>query len=236
MTMPRHAPLDPVSHRDLRIITTRGMAFGDGAMLAPTFPAEFRSLQAHYPIVFQKDAEGRFVPVALLGLREGENLFLQGTHWDAPCLPMSIERQPFLIGRDAGGLSVHIDLDSPRVSTTAGEALFEPHGGTTAFLERMTSLLGTLHEGMATVPRFIDALLQHDLLESFVLDVAEPDGGTHRLAGFYTIHEERLAALGPGAIAQLHQDGHLANVYMVLASLSQFRSLIARNQRTLRNA
>lgn len=234
--MPRHVPLDSAAHRDLRIITTRGMAFGDGAMLALTFPAEFRQVQAHYPIVFQKDAEGRFLPVALMGLREGENLFLQGSHWDAHYVPMSIERQPFLIGRDAGGLSVHIDLDSPRVSTTAGEALFGAHGATTAFLERMTSLLGTLHEGMAEVPAFVDALLRHELLESFVLDVAEPDGGTHRLAGFYTIHEERLAQLAPEALVQLHRDGHLAAVYMAVASLSQFRGLIARNQRTLRHA
>lgn len=234
--MPRHVPLDASTHHDLRIITTRGLAFGDGAMLAVTFPAEFRSVQAHYPIVFQKDAEGRFFPVALLGLREGENLFLQGTHWDAPYVPMSLERQPFLIGRDAGGLSVHIDLDSPRVSTTAGEPLFEAHGGTTAFLERMTSLLGTLHAGMDAVPAFVDALLRHDLLESFVLDVAAPEGGTHRLAGFYTVHEERLASLAPEALVELHAAGHLAPIYMAVASLSQFRALIARTQRTLRHA
>ena len=234
--MTRHVPLDASSHHDLRIITTRGMAFGDGAMLALTFPAEFRNLQAHYPIVFQKAPDGSFLPVALLGLREGENLFLQGSHWDAHYIPLSIERQPFLIGRDAGGLSVHIDLDSPRVSTTAGEPLFERHGGTTAFLERITGMLGALHEGMATVPVFVDALLRHDLLESFVLDVAEPDGGSHRLAGFYTIHEDRLAALDAEALGALHREGHLAAIYMAVASLSQFRGLIARNQRTLRNA
>jgi SapC len=234
--MSRHVPIDATLHRDLRVITARGLAYGDATMSALAFPAEFRSLQAHYPIVFQKNAAGEFLPVALLGFREGENLFLQGSHWDADYLPLAVERQPFLIGRDGGTLSVHIDLDSPRVSTTAGEPLFAGHGGTTPFLERMSALLGTLHEGMATVPAFVEALLQHDLLESFVLDIGEGETGAHRLAGFYTIHEERLASLAPEALVALHRDGHLLPIHMAIASLSQFRALIARSQRTIRYA
>lgn len=234
--MAKHVPLDPVQHRDLRIINRRGLAFGDGAMLAPTFPAEFRNLQAHYPIVFQKAADGSFMPVALFGLKDGENLFLQGSHWDAHYVPMSIERQPFLIGRSASGLDVHIDLDSPRVSTSAGERLFTEHGATTPFLERISGLLGTLHQGMASVGPFVQGLLAHDLLESFVLDVADAEGGSGRLAGYYTINEERLAALDAVALAGLHQAGHLAAVYMAVASLGQFRALIERAQRTVRHA
>ncbi len=234
--MAQHVPLDPRQHRDLRVITRRGQAFGDGAMLAPTFPAEFRNLQAHYPIVFQKAADGSFMPVALLGLREGENLFLQGSHWDAHYVPLSIERQPFLIGRSATGLDVHIDLDSPRVSTSAGERLFTEHGATTPFLERISGLLGALHQGMASVAPFVQALLAHDLLESFVLDVADGDGGSGRLAGYHTINEERLAALDAAALDGLHRAGHLAAAYMAVASLSQFRGLIERSQRTIRHA
>jgi hypothetical protein len=234
--MARHAALDPTLHRDLRVITTRGLAFGDGAMSALTFPAEFRSLQAHYPIVFQKDAQGGFQPVALLGLREGENLFLQGSHWDASVLPMSIERQPFLIGRGGDGLSVHIDLDSPRVSTSAGEPLFNEFGATTPFLERISELLGQIHAGMSALPAFIEALLAHELLEPFVLDVGAAEGEGGRLVGYYTIHEERLAALEDAALAALHRGGHLAPIYMAIASLSQFRALIERSQRTIRHA
>jgi hypothetical protein len=234
--MSRHVPLDASQHRDLRVITAHGVAYGDGLMSAVTFPAEFRSLQAHYPIVFTKTALGEFLPIALMGLRDGENLFLQGSYWDAHYVPMAIARQPFLIGRDGDALSVHIDLDHPRVSTTVGESLFTPLGGTTPFLERVSELLGTLHEGLASVPAFVEALLRHELLESFVLDVAEADGGTHRLSGFYTIHEERLAQLPPEALAALHRDGHLFAIHMAIASLSQFRALIARSQRTLRHA
>lgn len=233
--MAQHVPLNPATHRDLRIITTRGAAYGDAMMSALTFPAEFRSVQAHYPIVFHKLADGRFQPVALLGLAEGENLFLQGAHWDAHYVPMSVERQPFLIGRGEQGAAMHIDLDSPRVSRTAGEPLFNEHGGTTPFLERMNTLLGQLHDGMASVAPFVDALVANGLLESFVLDVAKADGGQARLAGFYTINEDVLAGLDRDALHALHRAGHLAPIYLAVASLSQFRGLVERAQRTIRH-
>jgi len=234
--MANHVPLDPALHRDLRIITKRGAAYGDGMMSALTFPAEFRSLQAHYPIVFQKAADGSFSPVALFGLGDGENLFLQGSHWDAHYVPLSIERHPFLIGRSGSGFEVHIDLDSPRVSNSVGERLFTEHGATTPFLERMSGVLGALHQGMSSVQSFVDALLSRDLLESFVLDVGGAEGTQSRLAGYYTINEERLAALDADTLAPLHQAGHLAAIYMAVASLSQFRDLIERSQRTIRHA
>jgi hypothetical protein len=234
--MAQHVPLNPIAHRDLRVITTRGAAFGDGMQSALSFPAEFRSVQAYYPIVFQKSADGAFQPIALFGLAEGENLFLQGTHWDAHYLPLAVERQPFLIGRGADGPSMHIDLDNPRVSRSAGEPLFTEHGGTTPFLERMNTLLGQLHEGLSATPAFVEALLRHRLLESFVLDIARPDGGQARLAGYYTINEDALAALDAAALESLQRAGHLLPIHMAIASLAQFRGLIERGQRTVRHA
>src|SRR6185503_19751918 len=95
---------------------------------------------------------------------------------------------------------VHIDLASPRVSRTEGEALFREYGGSSDFLERMSSVLLTIHQGLEAMPAFIDALLQHDLLESFVLDVELNDRSQHRLTGFYTINEERLGTLDAGGL------------------------------------
>ncbi len=230
--MPRHAQLNNIDHRDLRIATGRGATFGDDIMSALTFPAEFRDVQSCYPIVFQKSTDGSFQPVALFGFRQGQNLVLRGDGWEAHYVPLSVERQPFLIGLSADGEPMmHIDLDHPRVGREQGEALFRTHGGTTEYLERMSSTLLALHEGLRAIPAFVDALLRHDLLESFVLDVEMDDGTQHRLAGFYTVHEERLAGLGAEAVASLHREGHLQAIYFAIASLSNFRELIERAQR-----
>lgn len=233
--MTRSVLLNNVTHRDLRVVTTRGAAWGDDVMSAVVFPAEFRNLQAHYPLVFQKTADATgFQPVAMLGFEPGQNLFLGPEGWDAAYVPMAIERQPFMIGRDGDELLVHVDMDSPRIGHdggSEGEPVFLPQGGTTDYLERVNSLLLAIHEGVQATPAFVSALLDHRLLEPFVLDAEGPDGSRHQLAGMYTINEERLARLPGDALQALHGAGHLLPIYMAVASIGRFRDLIDRHAR-----
>lgn len=234
-SMSNNVLLNNVDHRHLRVDPRHGAAFGDDVMYAPTFPDEFRNVQAHYPIVFHRDASGGYHPLALFGLQEGANLFLvtgdDGERWDATHVPLSMQRQPFLIGMSGEERLVHVDLDHPRVRAGTGEALFQDPGIATEFLERARSVLLALHDGIVATPPFIEALLRHGLLESFVLDIQLDDGSLNRLAGFHTIDEARLQALDGAALERLARDGHLLPIYMVLASLSRFRDLIERTNR-----
>lgn len=231
--MPRHVALNNIEHRDLRVDTSHGEALGDAVMYALTFPAEFRNVQAHYPIVFAKTAEGAFQPFALFGFHEGQNLFLDGDRWDATYVPLTVQRHPFLIGAAGGELNVHIDLDNPRVGTGRGEPLFLDHGGTTEYLERASSILQAIHHGLQAIPPFVAALLQHGLVEPFVLDITLDDGSENRLSGFYTVNEDALSRLDGSAFATLGEAGHLEPIYMVLASTAHFRHLIERVNRRL---
>jgi hypothetical protein len=232
--MPNPVLLNNIDHKDLRVITRRGAAYGDQLMAVPTFPSEFRDVQACYPIVFHKTTDGLgFEPLALFGFHDGENLFLKDERWDAPYIPMMVERQPFLIGINGTELMLNVDLDHPRVNRSEGEEVFKPHGGTTDYLDRANSLLFAIHEGMQGLPGFLQALLDNELLESFTLDVQLDDGSQNRLIGFYTINEDRLQTLGGDAIVKLHQAGHLQAIYLILASLSNFRMLIDRKNASL---
>lgn len=241
--MANHALLNNAEHQHLRVRTERGAGYGDAVMSALTYPGEFRDLQGHYPIVFAKNADGTgFDAIALFGFEHGENLFLRenGQGWDAPYIPFSVERQPFLIGRgqDPEQLMIHVDMDSPRLSTDAneGESLFLSYGGTTEYMERISRTLRTLHDGLETAKTFSEALVHLDLLESFVFDIELDDGSQNRLAGFYIIQEERLAALSAEQLGRLHAAGYLQAIYMAVASLSQFRALIDRKNRQRRAA
>ena len=147
-------------------------------------------------------------------------------------MPLALQHKPFLIGRSNGEMVMHVDLDSPRVSRTDGEPVFLEHGGTTEFLERMSSILGTIHEGVETAPKFSAALMEHELLESFVFDVELEDGSESRLSGFYTINEERLANLSGNALDQLHKAGYLESIFMAIASLSNLSALGRRKNRS----
>jgi len=240
--MANHALLNNVDHKDLKIITSRSADYGDNVMSAMTFADEFRSVQAHYPIFFLKQSDtGKFQAVAVFGFEEGENLFLDANGWDASYVPLTIERQPFLIGFQAatGGGSgeqqtvIHVDMDSPRISKSDGEAVFLEHGGLTPFIERINSVLHTIHEGVQRDSAFVAALLEFDLLESFTLDVELNDGAKYRMAGFYTINEEKLGELDGEALAKLNREGHLQPIYMAIASLSNIRDLIDRRNARL---
>ncbi|KGR55472.1 SapC family protein [Xanthomonas vasicola] len=223
--------LNNLDHRDLRVITAHGAAYGDDVMSAATFPQEFRQLQAQYPIVFHRSGERSFRPLVLLGLRLGENLFLHGARWDAPYIPLSIQRQPFLIGEQPDGPMVHVDLDSPRVSSTEGELLFREHGGTTKFLDHISQVLRTLHDGLVASTAFVERALRYDLLEPFVFEATLNNGLECRLAGLYVVHEERLRALDDAALLDLHRHGDLEPLYMAMASIAQFRHLLERMNR-----
>ncbi|KFI05098.1 SapC family protein [Massilia sp. BSC265] len=221
--------LNNVDHKDLRVNTRQGRGLTDSLAYVQTFAAEFRLLQAHYPIIFRKQSEVHpFEPIALFGFETDENLFLEEDRWDAPTLPLLVERLPFMIGRDGDELVIHIDVDSPRIGTTEGEPIFLPHGGMSPYLEHVNSMLLTIHEGMGSNVAFVEALVEHELIEGFALDITLDDGSQNRLAGFYTINEERLAALDGAAIETLHKAGWLAAIYFQIASLSNFRALIDR--------
>ena len=236
--------LNNVDHQGVRVITERSARLGDDVNYAMTFPMEFRQAQSCYPIFLRKDNEtGKFFPIVLFGFEQQENLFLQDENWDAPYIPIMIRRHPFLIGfqqsQDQGGEKqsvVSIDMNSPRVSESEGEALFLEHGGSSEFLVSMTKLLETIQFGHELNTEFIDALVEFDLVESVSMAVTLDDQSKHQLLGYYTINEEKLLKLDGDALAKLHSGRHLESIYMILASLSCFRDLIEKKNQQLESA
>jgi hypothetical protein len=240
--MNRHVLLDNVTHKDLRVIRDYAKVPGYDVNVARVFPSEFIQLQTEYPLFFIRNREeGGFEPVALLGFGDRENLFLDDNGWDAGYVPLSIERQPFLVGfqeQVVDGVPteapvVHIDLDHPAVSDTEGERVFLPHGGESPLLERISSILMTIHQGHAAAKSLSGMLVGLELIESLTLGVELKDGSKESLKGLYTINEDKLQALNASALEALHSKGHLRDVYMMLASLPNVSRLIDRKNRRL---
>lgn len=240
--MTNHALLDNVTHKDLKILPGYRKGQGFDTSTVRVFPVEFSELQVEYPIVLVRNkASGHFEPVALLGLSSNENLFLDENGWDARYIPLAIERQPFLIGFQEATQSgipqrqpvVHIDLDHPKVSMTEGEPVFLPHGGESPLLERISSVLATIHQGNEINQVFSKLLVGLDLVESSAMEFTLSNGEKHTLSGLHIINEERLSALNGNALETLHQKGLLKSIYMMLASMPNFRKLIDRKDALL---
>jgi hypothetical protein len=234
--MSQYEVLNKDKHRQLRIKTGYGAALGDAVMYVMTYPMEFRDIQSCYPILFTKDSNtGGFFAAAVMGFEADQNLFLQDNGWDATYIPATVQRQPFLIATGGEGDNaspvVSLDLDHPRVSQDEGEALFDIEGESTEFLNQKVALLDKLHRGLQHNNGFIDALLQHELLEQITLDIAFNDGSKKSVQNFYSIAEERLYKLKGDVLESLNQAGYLQAVFMAVASLSRMRDIIERRNR-----
>lgn len=238
--MANHQTLTRETHRDLRVHTEPHGQRGDGVMATLIIPEEFRRVQGEFPIVFRRNQEQEsFTPLALFGFESGENLFLEGERWTARYRPLSLAIQPFLIGapvEEGSEGQVHIDMDHPRISTTGeGMRVFDEDGGTTPYLEQIAGQLGELHAGHQGSAGFVAALERYELLEAFTLEVPLSDGSKQSLVGFHIINEDRLQQLDSDALGDLHGSGYLLPIFMAVASLSHFPTLVERKDARLTN-
>jgi len=242
VNMANNVLINNVDHQNIKIITEHAEQYGDNVWYALTFPLEFRSVQAYYPIFFNKDPNtGQFFAAALFGFKHQENLFLQDKSWQAGYIPLTIQRQPFTIGtqkvsdngQETEQRVLTMDTDNPRVNTEKGQALFLELGGNSEFLDRAADMLETIHHGIEDSKNFINFLTEYELLEPFTLDVTLNDKTQHEMIGFYTINEEKFKDLTDDIICKLHNQGYLHAIYMVLASHGNIRELINRKNQQL---
>jgi hypothetical protein len=236
--MAKHALLNNVAHKNLRVITRHSAELGDNVSSVVTFPTEWGDVQREYPILFRKDAAtGAFVSVALLGFGEAENLFLDENGWNASYIPGIVARGPFLIGFQREEPVIHVDLDHPRISTTEGEPVFLPGGGNTRYIERIAVILEAIRVGLDASKAMFAAFTALDLIEPLQLQVEISGEEQHNLHGYFTINEEKLANLSGAQLEKLNRAGFLQGAFLVVASLNNVKKLIdLKHRRRMRKA
>ncbi len=244
--MSNYELLNNVKHKDLRVITEYGAHLGDNVVSAPIYVTEFRDVLSEYPILIQKDSEtGEFNTVALFGFETGENLFLDDKGgWDAGFIPAYIKRGPFLIGfqksngeaeSTAKSPMIHVDMDSPRISKDGDEGVpvFLEQGGNSDYLEHINAALSAIYAGIEVNGRMLAAFNKLGLVEEFKIELKLNDGSINQLSGFYTIHEEKLAALSDEDALGLYKSGFLQPAYLIMASLVNVKKLLVRKNKHL---
>lgn len=226
--------LNTTAHRSLKVDARRASALGDNVSSCWVYAFEMHLVQTCYPVFFQKAPNAsHFLPTALFGFEPQQNLFLSSRGWEADYIPMLLQREPFSMGTsaDSNELVIHIDVQSPRVSTSQGEPIFEPHGGHSPYLQNVIEALGSIHRGEQQHRGFSELLTEYDLLEPVFIDIplsSEPNAETKRINGFYAVSEEKLNGLPAQALKTLQQMGLLKMLYFIVASQQQMPRLIAR--------
>ena len=194
---------------------------------------EFTLVQRHYPIVFSVGDTP--VPIALMGLNEGVNVFLDGDGRAMDpniYIPAYLRRYPFILAKlrpDSDELSLCYDPTSGAVGDFAeGEPLFDgdqPSAATKAILEFCEQFEAA---GLRT-NAFIEDLVKSDLLMDGEVAI-QPEGVEQPFVyrGFRMVDEEKIRNLRGDELRKMNQSGMLPLIYAHLFSLSQMRDVFAR--------
>jgi hypothetical protein len=215
--------LNSLIHRDVHVRAEASGKFGDNQRFVPVVIAEFPLLVTHYPILFSKDSEtGAFFCGAMLGIDEGENLFLKDGKGHEGYRPLNLQRAPFFVSGD----ELAIDLDHARIAAHGGQALFNDRGEATPYLESIKATFQQLKPGVEMTKRFTESLLNLNLLEPVDIVLGFDDGTKRNLADLYTVDKEVLRQLPDASVLELFRRGYLQLIYLLIASLKQIPVLV----------
>jgi hypothetical protein len=210
--------LNSLTHRDVRVQAEASAKFGDNQRFVPVVVAEFPLLVTHYPVLFSKDTDtGAFFCGAMLGIDEGENLFLKDGKGHEGYRPLNLQRAPFFVA----GEDLAIDLDHARITAHEGQALFNDQGAPTPYLESIKAAFQQLKPGIEMTKRFTESLLNLNLLEPVDIVLGFDDGTKRNLVDLYTVNQEVLRQLPDASVLELFRRGYLQLIYLLIASLKQ---------------
>ena len=224
----RVVALNDQTHARLRVRPACSFAYAARTNSVPLLSSEFFECAREYPIVFARGEAGP-VAVALLGLREAENLYVDkdGT-WDARYVPAFVRRYPFVPGKGAQGeLLVCIDEASECFDAREGEPLFL-EAKPSPQLEHAMKFLAEFHQGAATTELLGRRLQDLGLLRQSDSLAQLNDGTQFRLNGLNVVDESKLRALDRDIVQELFVSGGLAVIYAHLMSLGNLGALVDR--------
>ena len=226
-------PLNATQHGQMKVRQIEKSPFIAKTHAIPVTVDEFGLAQRNYPIVFSIGENP--IPIALMGLNEGVNVFLDadGRPVDADLyIPAYIRRYPFLLARlnpDSDELSLCFDPTSEAVGVfDQGQPLFEGDGPSDA-----TKAILEFCEQFETAGQRTAAFMEDVKKSGLLMDgevAIQPEGYEQPFIyrGFQMIDEEKLRELRGDELRKMNQNGMLPLLYAHLFSLSQMRDVFAR--------
>jgi SapC len=198
----------------------------------PVTVDEFSMVQRYFPIIFSLGENP--VPLALMGLNEGVNTFIddEGVPIGECYMPAYIRRYPYLLARlreDAEDLSLCFDPSANAVGEfDEGDALFDqgqPSDSTKAILGFCEQFE---QAGQRTSAFMVDLLKSGLLMDGEVSIQTGEDTPPYIYRGFQMVDENKLRALRGDALRKMMQSGLLPLVHAHLFSLGIMREIFAR--------
>ena len=226
-------PLSSEAHRHWAI-AVEDYNFVSHLISSPVLATEIPFAAGEFPIVFSAtQREGEYVPLALMGIKEGENLFVnEKGQFGSRYIPAFIRRYPFVLGGDKGAdsMALCIDADSKAIvqDGSKGRRLFDDNGEQTQHLKDVLEFLKDYHFRAEMTKVFCTRLHELGLLEPMQANIKLKGAaeGNFNLTGFYVVKREKLKALSDADALDLFKRDGLELIYAHLQSLSNFNDLV----------
>ena len=96
--------LNSVVHKSVKVAPVAGYKFARKLNSVVVVGQEFLEAAKYYPVVFTRTANEEIVPVAILGLRNNENLFVdeEGVWKEGSYVPAFFRRYPYILASNVG--------------------------------------------------------------------------------------------------------------------------------------
>ena len=197
----------------------------------PLTVEEFPQAGRHFPIVF---ASGdNTVPLALMGLNEGVNVFVdaEGTVLNNVYLPAYARRYPFMLAKlqpTSEELSLCFDPGSGLIGEyDDGQPLFEGTEATQT-TQAVLQFCEQFEQAGQRTQAFVEELKKHQLLMEGEVSIQQQDGGQPFVyRGFQMVDQEKLRNIRGDVLRGWAQSGLLPLIYAHIFSLELMSAVFA---------
>ncbi|MBN8847059.1 MULTISPECIES: SapC family protein [unclassified Sphingomonas] len=229
-------PLSSELHANYRIRPINAAPFLRNQHAIPVTVEEFPLVQRFMPIVFSAGDDA--VPIALMGLNEGLNVFVDAdgkVTEENFYVPAYIRRYPFMLARlrpDAQELSLCFDPTADTLGAfDEGDALFDG-SEPTELTRNILSFNESFEQAGARTAAFIQELREMELLMEGEVSI-QHEGYEQPFVyrGFQMVNEEKLMDLRGDQLRKMSKSGMLPLIYAHLFSLAMMRDIFARQVR-----
>jgi len=221
--------LDANRHAHLSLKQNGGYAFARTAQAMLLNTVEFALAARNYPIIFV--GTDTVVPLVVLGVREGQNLFVRESGEWAPghYVPAYARRYPFLFAEIAQGgqLGLCLEDDPDWVVSSDVRPLFKS-GRRTEVVERALEFCAAYQREFEATKAYTAALVEHDLLIANQADLRLNTGERLAVGGFRVIDENRFNKLPDSVFLDWRKKGWVAFTYCHLVSVTSWTDLLDR--------
>lgn len=199
--------------------------FAAGDAIIPISTEEISRVTVIFPLAFT--AGDTPVPVAVMGLQPGQNLFVAGNgQWVATYVPAAFRGYPFKllrVGEEQFALG-YDEASGLLVDAGDGEPFFGPDNKPTERVNETLQFLVKVNRGQQVAGALAGKLAAAGVLEPWPLTIRNGEQEIP-VNGLLRINEKALGELDDAAFLELRQSGALALAYAQLFSMANISGL-----------